>query len=179
MLLIVLYLLLVIVLPLGLSAVVSLRTLPEGRGCPVCRGDTMRVLARWLGMLSRPLSRSALHRRWCPTCGWEGVARVPALQMPAAAVRPARGQGRQSREIGEAVGLRDLEVDGDAWQVLVQYWCDLGEWHGRLLFISPSGRLWADHPHPFSGGSPDEVMSQALALSERALTGRLRELISD
>src|SRR5690606_6987174 len=74
---IVLYLLLVIALPLALSAAVSFRTLPEGRNCPLCGGQTLRLRARWLAAVSLGLRRSVLHRRWCLTCGWEGSSKMP------------------------------------------------------------------------------------------------------
>lgn len=80
---------------------------------------------------------------------------------------------------GEAVNLRDLEVDGCPWRVLLQCWCDARRWYGRLLFIAPTGRLWVDTVEPFSGSTASDVVGQALALTDRALACRLRELISD
>jgi hypothetical protein len=80
---------------------------------------------------------------------------------------------------GEAISLRDLEVDGLPWRVLLQCWHDSDQWFGRLLFIAPSGRLWVDTLKPMNGASPREIMGQATALPDRILTGRLRELISD
>lgn len=185
-LLILLYLLLVIALPLALSAAVSYRTLPEGRNCALCGCETVRVRARWLTAVSRLVPGSVLQRRWCLTCGWEGVSRLPrereahverARPKPSAPRRPsiAVAPGRS----GEAVNLRSLEVDGSAWRVLLQCWRDAGQWYGRLLFIAPSGRLWVDTVEPFSGSSADEVLNQALALPDRTLALRLRELISD
>jgi hypothetical protein len=80
---------------------------------------------------------------------------------------------------GEAVSLRDLDIDGLAWRVLLQCWHGTVRWFGRLLFIAPSGRLWVDTVEPMSGISAREVMGQALALPDRTLACRLRELISD
>lgn len=181
LLLITLYLLLVIVLPLGLSAAVSLRTLPEGRGCPICRGDTLRLTSRWLRLASMPMTRNDLHRRWCPGCGWEGVARVQSSPSIAVLTEGTAGElaVRSHDTTGEAISVRDLEVNGRAWRVLLHYWCDFGHWYGRLLFIAPSGRLWADTREAFTGRTPDEVLGQALGLSDGSLTGRLRELISE
>jgi hypothetical protein len=60
----VLYVALVIVLPLVLSAAISYRGLPQGRGCPLCGGETMRLVARWLGYV-RLVGGRRLHSRWC------------------------------------------------------------------------------------------------------------------
>ncbi|HEX6938935.1 MAG TPA: hypothetical protein VF158_05945 [Longimicrobiales bacterium] len=183
-LLIVLYLLLVIALPLALSAAVSYRMLPEGRNCALCGGETLRLRSWWLGAASRLLPGVMLQRRWCLMCGWEGVARLPKERRPepqvakkALARRPsiAVAPGRS----GEAVNLRSLEVDGSAWRVLLQCWHDADQWYGRLLFIAPSGRLWVDTVEPFNGTSAEDVLGQALALPDRTLALRLRELISD
>lgn len=183
--LIALYLLLVIALPLALSAAVSYRTLPKGSTCPLCGSATSRIESRWLNLVSALLRNRVLHSRWCLHCGWDGVTRMPKepLEDRPAAEAP-RPQRRQSIAIapgrsGEAVSLRDLEIDGSAWRVLLQCWCDEQRWYGRLLFIAPTGRLWVDTVDPFRGSTPGEVMGQALALPDRTLACRLRELISD
>lgn len=184
-LLIVLYLLLVIALPLGLSAAVSFRTLPEGRNCALCGGETIRLRSRWLNAASRVLRGEELQRRWCLMCGWEGVARLPVeREEPPSSAPESRPRKRPSIAVapgssGEAVNLRSLEVDGSAWRVLLQCWHDADQWYGRLLFIAPSGRLWVDTVEPFYGASAEEVLDQALALPDRTLALRLRELISD
>lgn len=180
--LIVLYLLLVIALPLALSAAVSYRTLPEGRTCVLCGGETLRIRSRWLAAVSRLFRRCELQRRWCVTCGWEGVCRLPIEPEPPVPISVPRR--RPSIEVapgrsGEAVNLRNLEVDGSAWRVLLQCWHDGEQWFGRLLYIAPSGRLWVDTTPPFTGASAEDVLGQALALPDRTLTLRLRELISD
>ncbi len=184
-LLIVLYLLLVIALPLALSAAVSYRTLPEGRNCALCGGETLRVQARWLDRVSRLVRRGTLQKRWCLTCGWEGISRMPVDPEPAVSIVPKPPPVRRPSiaiapgRSGEAVNLRNLEVDGSPWRVLLQCWHDAERWYGRLLFIEPSGRLWVDTVQPFNGDSAEEVLGQALALPDQALTLRLRELISD
>jgi hypothetical protein len=174
--LIALYLLLVIALPLALSAAVSYRTLPEGDCCPLCRGETLRLASRWLAAGSRFTPGRVLHRRWCLGCGWEGVARLPA---------PARSQRAllstvQRRVLPErgTVDLRAIEVDGRSWRVLLQCWGDGGGWHGRLVFMEPTGRMWTDAGRPLHGRSRVEVVGQARSLSDRVISGRLRSTTS-
>lgn len=189
-LLIVLYLLLVIVLPLSLSVTVSYRTLPEGSTCPLCADETLRLRVRWLRPVSKMIRRTELHRRWCLTCGWEGVSRIPAPDTLTEKDSPSeegvetphtrrRSIAVAPGQSGEAVNLRSLEIDGSAWRVLLQCWSDARLWYGRLLFIAPSGRLWVDTVEPFAGPTPNAVLGQALALTDRTLTYRLRELISE
>ncbi|MBI4408108.1 MAG: hypothetical protein HY561_00275 [Gemmatimonadetes bacterium] len=90
------YLVLVIALPLALSALVSYRTLPRGVTCPLCRGETFAVCARWLRWASRMVRRGTLVRRWCPACRWEGVVRQQVLP-GAPRVRPPRREPRPER----------------------------------------------------------------------------------
>lgn len=180
-LLIALYLLLVIALPLALSAAVSYRTLPETRNCPLCGEETVRIRSRTLHWASRLLRHRELQARWCTGCRWQGVIRLPrfaphpGLELPRRPRSIAVAPGRS----GEAVSLRDLDVDGSPWRVLLQCWCESQQWYGRLLFIAPTGRLWVDTVEPFSGSSLREVMGKALALPDRTLACRLKELISD
>jgi hypothetical protein len=186
-LLIALYLILVIALPLALSSVVSYRTLPRTTTCPFCSTETLRLRSRWLQGISRLLRHQELQARWCTACLWEGTIRVHRRRQSARAGQhpgTARPERRRSIAVGpgqsgEAVSLRDLEIDGRAWRVLLQCWHDTDRWFGRLLFIAPTGRLWVDTVEPMSGSSSREVMGKALALPDRILAYRLRELISD
>jgi hypothetical protein len=186
-LLIALYLILVIALPLALSSVVSYRTLPRTTNCPLCGSETVRLRSRWLNATSRLLRHQELQARWCTNCLWEGAVRLPAHRhqtVPPHQPATPRPERRQSIAVapgqsGEAVSLRDLEIDGLSWRVLLQCWHGTDRWFGRLLFIAPSGRLWVDTVEPMSGGSAREIMGQALALPDRTLACRLRELISD
>lgn len=186
-LLIALYLMLVIALPLVLSGTVTYRTLPRTTICPLCGTETLRLRSRWLRGVSRLLRRQELQARWCTTCRWEGTIRLPRRRP----VRPHRTEPAplqttwrsdatvQPIPSGEAISLRDLEIDGLPWRVLLQCWHDADQWFGRLLFIAPTGRLWVDTVRPMNGASPREVMGKATALPDRTLAGRLRELISD
>lgn len=169
-----LYLTLVILLPLLISALISLRGLPYGRHCPICGTETIRLVSRWLRFL--PLAHGErLHSRWCPRCSWQGIARVNerALRMqPPSAVA---GVSPATRTI-EMCGLN---VDGDSWRVLLQAWNETGVWHGQLVFVGPLGRICSDGMAPFSGPSYHAVLQQAMALSEHVLAGRLRSVMSD
>jgi hypothetical protein len=49
--------------------------LPTGRDCPRCTAETLPIRSALL----RPL-RKLVSQRWCPACGWEGMARVSAPQ---------------------------------------------------------------------------------------------------
>lgn len=186
-LLIALYLILVIALPLALSSVVSYRTLPRTTTCPLCGTETVRLRSRWLNWISRLLRHQQLQARWCTNCLWEGTVRLPWYRRQLPLPQPpaqSRTERRQSIAVGpghsgEAVSLRDLDIDGLSWRVLLQCWHGTDQWFGRLLFIAPSGRLWVDTVEPMSGTSAREVMGQALALPDRTLACRLRELISD
>lgn len=176
--LIALYLLLVIALPLALSMAVSYRTLPEGGHCPLCQTETLRLTSHWLRVGSVFTPRQALHRRWCLGCGWEGVARMAAAQPHRQRVAPTPvGVQRAPRATG-TVALRNIEVDGCSWHVLLQCWSDPAGWHGRLVFREPTGRMWTDAGRPINGQSRLEVVGQAKSLSDRALSGRLRSTTS-
>jgi hypothetical protein len=172
------YLLLVLVLPLTLSAAVSLRSLPYGRRCPQCGGETLPLLARMLARVSR-LTRRQLQRRWCAGCGWEGVIRLPRDAGPLLPrqIAPAVTDTR-STATTRTVDVRWLTVDGVSWKVQLECWRQTGRCYGRLVFVEPSGRLWLDM-QPFQGRTDHDVLGQAMALSDRLLASRLREVVSD
>jgi hypothetical protein len=176
--LIALYLLLVIALPLALSAAVSYRTLPEGVDCPLCRGETLRLSSRWLAIASMLAPKRALQRRWCLGCGWDGAARVP----PPVSLRPLdrirMWLAARRRTQQKTVELRALEVDGRSWRVLLQCWRDAKGWRGRLLFLEPTGRMWADATGAIRGRTRFEVLGQARSLPEPILSVRLRSTTS-
>ena len=105
--LITVYLVLVIVLPLALSAVVSCRTLPEGRRCSQCGGETMRLRSRWLRLATTCFRDIELHSRWCPACGWTGVARVPREVPPFGSISLIRAHATRTVALGETAHIID------------------------------------------------------------------------
>jgi hypothetical protein len=59
----------VVMLLAPLALLVAL--LPAGRDCPRCGSESVPIRLALL----RPLA-PLLHRRWCISCGWEGMVRV-------------------------------------------------------------------------------------------------------
>ena len=169
MLLFGLYLVIVIALPLALSAIIGLRSIPYGSACPNCTHDTFPLVSIPLRVVRQLIPRLALERRWCPACEWDGFAHAStlALQHAHAAPMPLRTQE-----------LRTLEIGGRAWNVRLESWLEEGRVYGRLVFVGPSGKLWTDPAAAFSASTQNEVLSQALSLSDRLLAYRLREVIS-
>jgi len=175
-LLVALYLLLVVALPIAIGLALGYRALPRTERCPVCRGETLRLRSRLLRWISRALPSSTLHRRWCPACGWEGVARLRAA-------RAAQGAGAGPPATTPAlpdntVDVRELEVDGQPWRIRLHCWAEADRWFGRLVFLAPSGRLWIDTREPLTGRTRREIVSKALALPDALLLDLLRELES-
>lgn len=168
------YLLLVFVLPVALSAVVSYRALPVGRSCPHCSSETLQLRVQLLRLVSALHPRSALHRRWCLGCGWEGIARVPVTP-----IVPARPEAKPKARPTQTLDVRSLDVDGTPWRVMLQCWGNTGLFYGRLVFVAPSGRLWLDAVQSFSGSDQREVLGQALSLPEGLLENRLRRLVTE
>jgi hypothetical protein len=185
-LLIAVYLLLVFVLPLTLSAAVSYRSLPVGRACPHCAAETVRVEAKLLGFASACVP-SVMQRRFCLSCGWDGLVRLsrhahvtPLRSAPPPATGAPDGERTpaSSRAATRTVDVRWLTVDGVPWRVQLECWRQTGLCYGRLVFVEPSGRLWLD-AQPFAGRTDRDVLGQALSLPDRLLASRLRELVSD
>jgi hypothetical protein len=79
----------------------------------------------------------------------------------------------------QTLELCNLEIDGRPWRVLLQSWCDISRWYGRILYVGTSGKLCADPGDPFSGRSYHDVLGQALGMSEQMLANRLRATITD
>lgn len=176
MILVAAYLLVVLVLPLALSAGVSYRALPRGRRCPRCSGQTLRLQARHLRLVSR-LCRGEIQQRWCPACRWEGAARIEPARIEPARVRTVPSDG-PAAAVTRVMDVRSLLVDGTAWRVRLECWGARGTCWGRLVFVEPSGRLWLDMK-PLRGRTDRDVLGQALSLPEDLLASRLRTLVSD
>jgi hypothetical protein len=170
------YLLVVVALPLTLGIVVTYRGLNRDRRCPTCDHETIRITSFFNHKLQRLWPDHSLQRRWCPSCGWEGYARVgPPALLPGLEVvrttqiRPTHGCRTEP--------LRSLRFGGNQWRVLLQCWQEQGSHYGRLLFVGPAGRLWRDATEPFAGPTRIAVVEQALSLSDGLLTYRLRALV--
>lgn len=172
------YLLLVLALPLCVSALVSFRTLPRGRACPRCGSETVRLWAPVLRALSRVM-RGDVQRRWCIACGWEGAARnvPPPLQHVRVRTVAAPVDGT-SAAVTRVMDVRPLLVDGTSWRVRLECWGRRGMCYGRLVFVEPSGRLWLDI-QPLKGRTDRDVLGKALSLPDDLLASRLRTLVSD
>lgn len=164
------YLILVVALPVLISAVMGYRKLPRGTACPNCAQETLPLLSRTLRVAKRVRPQLALQKRWCPTCSWDGLTRTQEA-LPVALWQNAMTT-RQTRP------LRTLKLNGRNWDVMLEYWTEHGRCYGRLLFVAPSGKLWCDPLAAFTGHSEDDVAAQALALSDRLLACRLREVTS-
>lgn len=155
-----------------LSAAIGYRALPRGRACPNCTQETLPLLSRGIRLLKLVYPPLSLQRRWCPACTWDGWARLGEYSFVPAVEAAATAAARQTQP------LRTLEVGGRSWSVMLEYWSERGRCYGRLLFVGPSGRLWCDPLAAFHGQTQEDVMGQALALSDRLLAYRLREVIS-
>jgi len=171
------YLMLVVALPLTLGMFVSFRALPNDRRCPQCGGETVSILTRLVRVARYIPGLGSLQRRWCGTCSWEGYARVPAAE-PEAEPPSFIAEAAIPHSRVRTQAVRTLEMAGK-WRVLLQCWDGKGGFYGRLLFVGPTGRTWVDPMEPFTGPTQQDVLAQALALSDGLLTYRLRELVSD
>lgn len=165
------YFLTVLVLPLVVGGAVTYRALPSGRACPRCQGTSILLRARFLSFLSR-VPFIDLQRRWCLSCGWLGVVRVPR---PSVRLVLA-GRSREPAE-PRITDVRRLLVDGVSWGVRLETWKTGRLWYGRLLFVEKTGRLWSD-ARPLCGTTSGEVLDQARRLPPDLLVSRLRELVS-
>lgn len=58
-----------------LAAVMIYLLLPTDRRCSRCDEDTLLMRPRTAGRIGSRLSRGRVQWRWCPRCGWEGLAR--------------------------------------------------------------------------------------------------------
>ena len=169
-LLIAVYLLLVVVLPLGLSVAVSYRSLPRLHSCAQCGGETLPLVSTLVRLTARLTTRPIIERRWCFGCGWIGFVRSTGG-------RPAPAWADE-HPATRTVELRSLAVDGLAWTVRLECWRQTGLSYGRLVFVAPSGRPWPDG-RPLHGASDAELVDRAASLPDGTLRSRLREVVRD
>lgn len=163
------YLMLVIALPVVLSGLVGYRALPRGKACPNCAQETLPLVSLPVRAARVVYTGATLERRWCPTCEWDGFARA---QPTIVAARTGDVIQRHTQQ------LRTLELGGRAWRVMLESWREQEHFYGRLLFVGPSGKRLYDADGAFDGDTQDEVVGQALAMSDRLLAYRLRDVIS-
>lgn len=161
------YLVLVIALPVILSSLIGFRSLPRSASCPNCAQDTIPLLSYPLRYLRLVKSDFSLQHRWCPTCEWDGFVRGSASLVR---VTDSLNHPREK--------VRTIEIGGRPWSVMLESWNERGRYYGRLLFVGPSGKLWCDPLAAFTGSTSHDVLEQALALSDRLLAYRLRDVIS-
>lgn len=90
-----LYLVIVIVLPVVLSAIVGIRGLPDGNACPHCAHDTFPLVSNTIALLRRIHRGFSIQRRWCPACEWDGYAHAGRMKLyacePVEAAAPHAG----------------------------------------------------------------------------------------
>ena len=168
----------VFLIPLVLSLLAGFRSLPAGRTCPRCAGETILLLMRPLRALTRGRRRPPVERRWCLACGWLGLVR-PAAVPPGVMKQRALPSYRYDAGFTETVDVRTITIDGRTWRVLLQCWTQTRLCYGRLVFVEPTGRLWADACEAFSGTSRFEVIRQALTVPDVLLSSRLRRILSE
>jgi hypothetical protein len=164
------YLLVVILLPVALSAIIGARQLPCGSGCPNCSEETLPLLSVPLRAVGRVYAGIPVQRRWCPACEWDGYARS----------RTPSGVLERNREttLRHTEPVRTLELNGRVWKVMLESWREQGLCYGRLLFVGPSGKQWREPMPEFSADTAGEVLVQARSLSDRLLAHKLMEVIS-
>lgn len=51
--------------------------LPKERYCGECDEETLLIRTNLAGRIGFALSFGRVQWRWCPRCGWEGLARPP------------------------------------------------------------------------------------------------------
>lgn len=171
--LLVIYVSLVVALPVALGILVAYNGLPRSRLCPLCAGETLRLRSRRHAMLSRVLTRGELHERWCPTCAWSGTVRLSASgRAPAPSTVTSH---TAAPERGPGLEIRRIEMDDGSWGVQLECWAEGEVWRGRLRFVGPGGRACCDGRALLTGRSAVHVFSQVMALTDRALIGRIRK----
>jgi hypothetical protein len=160
----------VILVPVALSAIIGARNLPHGTTCPNCAEETVPLLSVPLRAAARVFGGFPVQRRWCPACEWDGYARSGMLSITVERI------GEPARRHTEPV--RTLELNGRVWKVLLESWRERDRCYGRLLFVGPSGKQWREPMPEFSADTDGEVLVQARSLSDGLLAYKLRDVIS-
>lgn len=164
------YLMVVILVPVVLSAIIGLRNLPLGSGCPNCAEETMALVSVPLRAARHFHADLPLQRRWCPACEWDGYVKTVTLSVSVERTRAASARRTES--------VRTLELNGRRWNVMLESWRERDRCYGRLLFVGPSGKQWREPMPEFSADTAGEVLVQAQSLSDRLLAYKLMEVIS-
>jgi hypothetical protein len=71
-----------------LALVMIYLLLPRDRHCNQCDEPTLLLRPRQIGRIGARLSLGRLQWRWCPRCGWEGLARRTGPPTPSATTNP-------------------------------------------------------------------------------------------
>lgn len=90
----------VVMLLAPLALLVAL--LPAGRDCPRCGCESLPIRVAAL----RPVRRH-LGRRWCTSCGWEGVMRVARLVPAVPVLEPTAAEHEEYDDDAVWRGERD------------------------------------------------------------------------
>ncbi|MEX2583355.1 MAG: hypothetical protein WD766_08775 [Gemmatimonadota bacterium] len=56
--------------------------LPTDHRCNQCDEETLLIRMRRAGQIGSALTRGRVQWRWCPRCGWEGLARRTSARRP-------------------------------------------------------------------------------------------------
>jgi predicted RNA-binding Zn-ribbon protein involved in translation (DUF1610 family) len=165
-----LYFVVVIALPTALGIYVALNGMQRSRRCPSCGEETLWVRSHLHRLLSKFFPSGDVQLRWCATCSWQGAACVSRSVPHPHNAPPVAATERGS----EQVEIREIQIDGRAWSVMLDCWAEEGRWLGRFFFRGPGGRACMEEEPSIEGQSAIEVLSSALATPDANLAGRIR-----
>jgi hypothetical protein len=170
------YFIIVIALPTALGIYVALNGMQRSRRCPSCAEETLWVRSHPHRLVGKLLPSSDIQLRWCPTCSWQGAVRL-SRGAPRAHPASAAGAAAAPDAHGEQVEIREIRIDGRPWSVMLDCWADDGRWLGRFFFRGPGGQACMEEDPSIEGRSAIEVLSNALAMPDASLAGRIRRAI--
>lgn len=78
-----------------LAAITIWLLLPTDPRCSRCDGDTLLIRMGRAGRLLSRLMLGTVQRRWCPRCGWEGLARAPRRRRRTGTLFSRTGESRE------------------------------------------------------------------------------------